>query len=107
MKIRCLSPYTNHARRLEFEPGEYDVSDEVAAFLALDSPGSFTVVKLAKPAPVMTQTPPIYQPLEATEEKQVEPPDVEPEVEPKAFDAPPRDTSLKAAPKTKRPRSAG
>jgi hypothetical protein len=41
MRLYCLSQYT--AGPVHFEPGEIEVSDEMAAFLLRDAPGSFSV----------------------------------------------------------------
>jgi hypothetical protein len=66
MKLFCLSPYT--AGALHFEPGEIEVSDEMAAFLLRDAPGSFSV------DPPAAQTQAV-----------------------KAYDEPPKDKSIRAA----------
>jgi hypothetical protein len=42
IKLRCLSDYKNHARRLGFEAGqEIEVEPVTATFLLADSPESF------------------------------------------------------------------
>lgn len=51
MKLRCVAKYANGARSLEFAPGAIIEDAALVAFLLVDAPGCFEVVKAVTAPP--------------------------------------------------------
>src|SRR5512136_521927 len=95
IKLHCNHSYQNGPRHLQFEAGHhYDVPEEVAEFLFIDSPGSFAIVR-----PVKTEA---HAPRGGEIETRAPRDEIPDEVQQASLDEPPHDTSIKRAPRAKR-----
>jgi hypothetical protein len=51
VRLRCVAKYANGARNLEFTPGAIVEDETLVAFLLVDAPGCFEVVKAVTAPP--------------------------------------------------------